>query len=145
MYNFVENIFLGNELYQTIMSPVCCKYNMTHSEMVILLFLANNPQLNTATDIVKNRRLTKSLVSISVRDMEERGLIYGEFEGGNHRTIHLNVCDIAKNIVKEAEDAQNTYFQILSKGFSEEELINFRSYFERTLENIKSYYYKNVV
>ena len=73
MYNFVENIFLGKELYQTILAPVCDKYDMTHTEMVILLFLASNPHLNTATDIVKGRRMTKSLVSMSLRSLQERG------------------------------------------------------------------------
>lgn len=142
MHSFVENIFLGKELYQTILAPVCDKYNMTHTEMVILLFLAKNPRLNTATDIVKSRRLTKSSVSMSVRTLENKGLVAGEFEDGNHRSIHLNICDVAANIIKEAEAAQNAYFAVLSNGFSIEELEKFRSYFERVSDNIKSYYYK---
>lgn len=144
MHNFIENVFLGKELYQTVLTPVCNKYGITHSEMIILLFLANNPQLNTATDIVKNRRLTKSLVSMSVRNLEERGFISGMFEGGNHRSIHLKVCNIANGIIKDAEDAQNNYLEILLKGFNEEELSRFGNYFERISENIKSYYY-NIV
>lgn len=144
MYNFVENIFLGKELYQTILAPVCDKYDMTHTEMVILLFLASNPHLNTATDIVKGRRMTKSSVSMSLRSLQERGMVAGEFEGGNHRSIHLNICEDARKILEEAKAAQETYFSILSDGFSKEEIDNFRSYFERVTNNIKSYYYKNV-
>lgn len=144
MYKFVENIFLGKELYQTILEPVCAKYNMTHTEMVILLFLANNPQLNTATDIVKCRRLTKSSVSMSVRTLQDKGLVAGGFEDGNHRSIHLNICDMASKIVEEAETAQNNYFAVLSNGFSKEDLENFRGYFERVSDNIKLYYYENV-
>jgi len=144
MYNFVENIFLGKELYQTILAPVCDKYDMTHTEMVILLFLASNPHLNTATDIVKGRRMTKSSVSMSLRSLQERGMVAGEFEGGNHRSIHLNICEDARKILEEAKAAQETYFSILSDGFSKEEMDNFRSYFERVTNNIKSYYYKNV-
>lgn len=140
MYNFVENIFLVKELYQTILDPICNKYNMTHTEIVILLFLAKNPQLNTATDIVKGRRLTKSSVSMSVRTLQDKGMITGGFEDGNHRSIHLNVCDVAADVVKEAENAQNTFFSILSNGFSKEELENFRRCFEKVSNNIKSYY-----
>jgi len=144
MYNFVENIFLGKELYQTILAPVCDKYDMTHTEMVILLFLASNPHLNTATDIVKGRRMTKSSVSMSLRSLQERGMVSGEFEDGNHRSIHLNICEDASRILEEANEAQDTYFSILSDGFSKEEIDIFRSYFERVTNNIKSYYYKNV-
>lgn len=144
MNNFVENIFLGRELHQTILAPVCEKHNMTHTEMVILLFLASNPKLNTATDIVKNRRMTKSSVSMSLRNLQDRGLISGEFVDGNHRTIHLSICNTANQIIEEAEAAQNKYFAILSDGFSEEDLEKFRGYFERVSENIKAYYYKTV-
>lgn len=117
---------------------------MTHTEIIILLFLANNPKLNTATDIVRGRRLTKSAVSMSVRTLQDKGLVTGGFQDGNHRSIHLNICDVAANIVKEAEEAQNAYFSILSNGFSKDELEHFSRFFERVSDNIKSYYYKNI-
>lgn len=139
MQNFLENIFLGNELYHTILAPVCGKYNMTHTEMVILLFLAHNPHCDTASDIVRNRRFTKSSVSMAVRNLQERGLVTGEFTGGNRRSIHLSVSDQAHTIVEEAAQTQNTFFSILSDGFSPSELETFNRYFERVSHNIRSY------
>lgn len=143
MNNILEDIFLSKELYQTALNSVCCKYNLTHTEMIVLLFLSNNPQLNTATDIVKGRGLTKSSISMAVRTLQDRGLIFGEFADGNHRSIHLYISDSAKPIVKEGQMAQDAFFSILTEGFSKDEIANFKHYFNRISENIKSYYNKN--
>ena len=89
MYNILENIFLSKELYQSILAPICTKYELTQAEMVTLLFIAANPTLNTATDVVKARRLTKSAVSMAVRSLEEKGYLSGGFVGGNHRSVYL--------------------------------------------------------
>lgn len=39
------------------------------------MFLHNNPQYNTAADIVKVRKSTKSHVSISLKDLEGKGMV----------------------------------------------------------------------
>lgn len=142
MDNFVENIILGKEFHQTILAPVCDKYHMTHTEVVILLFLASNPKLNTATDIVKTRRMTKSLVSMSLKNLQERGLLSGEFVDGNHRTIHLNICSLATPIIEDAKKAQDIYFAVLSEGFSNDDIERFKGYLNKISENIKGYHHR---
>ena len=140
MNNILENIFLSKELYQSILAPVCLKHEMTHAEMITLLFLAGNPELNTATDVVKGRRLTKSAVSMAVRSLHEKGLVSGEFIDGNHRSIHLSVCDKAKTILEESQAAQNSFFNILFEGFSDSEKENLKIYLERVSTNIRTYH-----
>ena len=44
-------------------------------EYDILMFLHNNPQHNTAADIVKIRKSTKSHVSTSLKNLENKGLV----------------------------------------------------------------------
>lgn len=139
MYNLLENVFMSNELYQTILKPVCDKYKMTYTEMVVLLFLANNPEHDTARDIVERRRLTKSSVSVSVRSLQEKGFVLGEFTGGNHRSIHLRLCEPSKEIIKEGKIAQESFLTILTNGFSEEEKGRLKNYFKRVTANIDDY------
>lgn len=143
MHNIFENIFLSRELYQAILTPICIKYEMTHAELITLLFLAGNPELNTATDVVKGRRLTKSAVSMAVRSLEDKGFVTGEFIGGNHRSIHLKLCDKAKNVISEGQKAQNEFYDILTNGFSDVEKENLKNYFQRLSFNIKEYHYSN--
>lgn len=139
MNKLLENIFMSRELYQTILNPVCSKYGITHTEATVLLFLANNPHFDTARDIVERRRLTKSAVSAATRNLQDRGLIKGKFANGNHRSIHLTLCDSAKEIVEEGNRAQNDFFSVLTEGFTEKEKSEFKRYFERVTENISAY------
>lgn len=121
------------------MTPLCEKYGMTHTDMIILLCLASNPQDDTATDIVERRKLTKSAVSMSVRALQEKGLVIGEHMNGNHRSIHLRVCAPANDLIEEGRAAQDKFFDILMDGFTDEEKTRFRSYFERMTANIDAY------
>jgi len=139
MYNLLENIFVSKELYLTILAPVCEKYELSQTDLMIILCLANNPQLDTATDIIKLRKLTKSAVSMSVRTLQDKGLITGEHLNGNHRSIHLRVCDSALPIIEEGRAAQEKYFAILLSDFTDEDKQHFKSYFERITANIHSY------
>lgn len=144
MYNILENIFLSKELYQSILAPICTKYEMTQAEMTTLLFIAANPEHNTATDVVKARRLTKSAVSMAVRSLEDKGYLFGEFLGGNHRSVYLKVCEKANEIVEEGQKAQNTFLSILTEGFTESEIANLKRSQERMLENVKAYRKSNM-
>ena len=50
-------------LYARCIEEVCTAYKLTRMELDILLFLANNPCYDTATDIIEIRYLAKSQVS----------------------------------------------------------------------------------
>ena len=78
MYSILENMFVSKDLYQSVMAPVCEKYDMTQTEMTVLLFLKNNNDVDTATDIVKRRGLAKSSVSAAVRTLTDNGYLTGK-------------------------------------------------------------------
>ena len=67
-----EHIFMGQNLYERTVMPVCRAFGLTYMEFTVLMFLVNNPQYDTAAQIVKIRRLAKSHVSISVKGLQER-------------------------------------------------------------------------
>lgn len=127
------------EVYKNMISPVYEKYKLTYMEFTVLMFLANNPQYNTATQIVRYRHLAKSHVSISIRSLQERGLILGEHKGGNHRTIHLSVSDKARDIIAVGRAAQNKFCEIVFAGFSKEEMEKLQQFTEQVNRNIKEY------
>ena len=55
--------------YELLSGEVCDRYELTQMEYDILMFLHNNPQHNTAADIVKIRKSTKSHVSTSLKNL----------------------------------------------------------------------------
>ncbi len=125
-----------HELYHRYMVKVCVRFSLTSMELAILLFLANNPQYDTAKDVVEKRHLTKSHVSISIRSLEEKGLLRKEFRNGNHRTSHLVLLPDSEAMVAAGREAQNEVFSIMTKGFSKSELELIKSHLQRVYENV---------
>ena len=61
--------------YELLSGEVCDRYGLTQMEYDILMFLHNNPQHNTAAEIVKIRKSTKSHVSTSLKDWKTKDLL----------------------------------------------------------------------
>ncbi len=110
------------KLYEKQMEPVSRSFELTAMELNILLFLANNPEYDTAGSIVERRHLTKSHVSVSVRALEERGLIRKEHRNGDRRTAHLVLMPSASAVIAAGRDAQAVYMAALTSGLTDEEI-----------------------
>lgn len=132
-----DNLFSGQNLYEQTVMPVCRKFGLTYMEFTVLMFLHNNPQYDTAAQIVRIRRLTKSHVSISLKGLQERGLVKGEYFPGNQKTLHLSVTDAAKPVIEAGIAAQMLFGSKLVRGFTAEEVEQFRKLVEKLNDNIK--------
>lgn len=126
-------------LYAKCVGSVCEQHNITRIELDILLFLANNPCYDTATDIVETRYLSKSQVSAAIKHMETCGYLRKEYAKNNRKTAHLCVCDAAAEIVADGQAAQKTFFNIMMRGISQEELDGMKYCMDRIFDNINRY------
>ena len=126
-------------LYSKCVGEICVWHGITRMELDILLFLANNPCFDTATEIVEIRYLSKSQVSSSVKLLESRGYLEKEYGDGNRKTAHLKICDRAAGIIADGRAAQEKFLGILLEGFSEEEKESMRRYNDRILDNLNAY------
>ncbi|MDE6847120.1 MAG: MarR family transcriptional regulator [Lachnospiraceae bacterium] len=126
-------------LYSNCVSNVCRKHDITRIELDILLFLANNPSYDTATDIVEIRYLAKSQVSAAIRHMETCGYLTKEYAEDNRKTAHLHICDSAADIVSDGQNAQRRFFEIMMEGIPQEEIDSMRRCMDRISANINQY------
>lgn len=143
MDNVFESLYTGKELSSLLFAGVCEKYRITPAEMLILLFLANDKTHDTATEIVEKLKIAKSHVSVSVRALAERGYLTGSYREGNHRTVHLELCDSAAEIIAAGRGVQAEFAKVAQEGFSEKELETLRSYMARISANVKNYLKNN--
>lgn len=139
MFRAFENLTSFKNLYIGVMAPVCEKYDLTFMELTVLLFLHNNPNHDTASEIVKLRRLTKSHVSISVRSLIDKGLLLGNRNDNDRRTIHLQITDAAMPAVEAGAVAQRDLAEIMFAGFTQEDLSRMSDMIERITNNVNSY------
>ena len=126
-------------LYSKCVEGVCVKYNITRMELDILLFLANNPCFDTASDIIEVRYLSKSQVSSSIKLLEQCGYIRKEYLKCNRKTAHLRICKGAVDIIHDGQAAQEEFISIMLNGFSWEEIDSINKQNDRILRNINAY------
>ena len=107
--------------YELLSSEVCDRYELTQMEYDILMFLHNNPQHNTAADIVKVRKSTKSHVSTSLKSLENKGLIARSQSEDNKKHITIVLLEKAELIVQEGICAQKQFAHNVLSGLTEEE------------------------
>lgn len=131
-----RKIHLG---YKCIQKQVCKTYGIPETAMDILLFLANNPCYDTATDIVEVRFLAKSQVSAAIKEMESRAYLRREYMPDNRKTAHLRLCDAARPIIADGCKAQERFGAALMDGFSPEEVEQMQRNMERMHKNVEKY------
>lgn len=107
--------------YELLSGRVCDEYGLTQMEYDILMFLHNNPQHNTAAEIVKVRKSTKSHVSISLKNLESKGLVERIQSETNKKHIEIVLLDKAELIVEAGINAQKEFAQDVLSGLTEEE------------------------
>ena len=135
MRSFWDDMAAMRSLYGTQMDAASRACGLARVELEILLFLANNPQYDTATDIVERRCISKAHVSQSVKSLEQRGYLERRYAGDNRRTIHLHLLECAQAAVDAGRKAQACCFAALLDGFSEAEMEQFRCYLTRISDN----------
>ena len=117
----IENIYAGKGLYQQMLSPLGKKYELTDSQLIILLYLADKNPVDTASKLVRCQRLKKSVVSSSIDDLEKRGFIESYYLDGDRRSKHLRVKDEAKVIINEAKKVQDALYALMTDSFTQDE------------------------
>ena len=125
--------------YELLSGEVCDRYELTQMEYDILMFLHNNPQLNTAAEIVKIRKSTKSHVSTSLKKLENRGFVKRIQSEDNKKHIEIFLLDKAEEIVEAGINAQKQFAQNVLKGLTEEEKDMCINVFDKICDNAEEY------
>lgn len=124
--------------YEALTQSVCSQYKLTQMEYDILMFLYNNPQYNTAADIVKVRKSTKSHVSTSLKFLEDKGLVKKKQGEDNKKHIEIMLLDSAQEIVQAGLNVQKEFVKNMFRGLTEEEIVMCKSVFSRICNNAEN-------
>ena len=115
--------------YELLSGEVCDRYGLTQMEYDILMFLHNNPQYNTAAEIVKIRKSTKSHVSTSLKNLESKGLVERIQSKDNKKRIEIALLDQAEIIIEAGLNTQKEFAHNVLRGLTEEETRQVITYF----------------
>lgn len=137
-FNYFDTMARAQKGYRRLLEPICRKWDLTRNELDVLLFLANNPEYDRAVDIVNNRGLSKSHVSLSITNLEKRGLLTREEDPVDRRTVHLKLAESAREITDTGRMAQRRFFTYLHQGVTQEQVDMMVEFARRVSENIKN-------
>lgn len=121
--------------YELLTATVCEKYQLRRMEYDILMFLYNSPQYNTAADIAKVRKSTKSHVSTSLKVLEDRGLIVKKTDEENKKHIEIFISEAADAIINDGLKMQKRFARDMLDGLSKEETAVCKRAFEKICDN----------
>ena len=88
---YIQGLRRLDKAYRSQLQQLVGEYELTPGEMAVLLFLHNNaPELDTASDIVRCRDLSKALVARSVESLRQKGYVTLSRDEHDRRVIHLD-------------------------------------------------------
>lgn len=114
-----------SKLYEKNFSATRKAYGVTQLEIDILAFLRNNPQLDTASDIIRYRLLPKANVSIAVELLIQKGLLVRTPDERDRRRIHLSLLPESEELLAAILERQSVFWETIFDGIPEEEREHF--------------------
>ena len=121
--------------YAQLTKFICEKFSLTQMEYDILMFLHNHPQFNTAADIVRIRKATKSHVSTTLKTLEDNGLVRKIQSPDNKKRIEIELLEPAKKVIQEGLNVKTEFVNNLFQGLTEEEMRMWQSIFVKVCNN----------
>ncbi len=110
------------EAYTAVMRPLTEELNMARPAVDILLFLANNPGLDTARDICTYRHMKPSIVSFHVDNLVREGYLERQEMPRDRRKCRLVCTQRAQPVIDRGRAAQESFSRQLTEGLTEAEL-----------------------
>lgn len=102
--------------YEKALSPLSKEIEMSHTALSILLFIANNPEFATASDICEMRGLKRPAVSANVEHLVQEGYVERQAVPGDRRKDALVCTEKAQPIIEAGRKRQAHFVNAVLEG-----------------------------
>lgn len=106
--------------YSAVCKPLCRQLELPQTAFDILMFLGNNPDYKTASEIVEIRHIKANLVSVNVDRLVREGYLTRRGVEGDRRKTELLCTKKAQPIIARGRQLQNAFSERLFAGMDEE-------------------------
>lgn len=127
-YPILSYINHYRQFHSLVYEEIAEELGLAQLEIDILLFLKNNPECNTARDIVNLRGFAKSNVSTAVDSLQKKGYLSVYTDPDNRRIRRLALERSKDGTLDRLLQIQKDSFSCLLKGISEEEFRQAQSF-----------------
>ena len=126
----------GEAVYRAYCQPVCKTYGLSPTAFDVMMFLANNPECNTARDICRIRGIKSGIASVTVEQLIGRGYLTRETDGKDRRMQRLYSTEEATPLVQAGQEAQRRFEEAIRQGLTDGELETYAALTQKLLEHI---------
>lgn len=106
--------------YSAVCKPLCRQLELPQTAFDILMFLGNNPDYKTASEIVEIRHIKANLVSVNVDRLVREGYLTRRGVEGDRWKTELLCTEKAQPIIARGRQLQNAFSERLFAGMDEE-------------------------
>lgn len=106
--------------YSAVCKPLCRQLELPQTAFDILMFLGNNPDYKTASEIVEIRHIKANLVSVNVDRLVREGYLTRRGVAGDRRKTELLCTEKAQPIIARGRQLQNAFSERLFAGMDKE-------------------------
>lgn len=106
--------------YSAVCKPLCRQLELPQTAFDILMFLGNNPDYKTASEIVEIRHIKANLVSVNVDRLVREGYLTRRGVEGDRRKTELLCTEKAQPIIARGRQLRNAFSERLFAGMDEE-------------------------
>ena len=106
--------------YSAVCKPLCRQLELPQTAFDILMFLGNNPDYKTASEIGEIRHIKANLVSVIVDRLVREGDLTRRGVEGDRRKTELLCTEKAQPIIARGRQLQNAFSERLFAGMDEE-------------------------
>ena len=126
------------EAYHAVLQPICKDAGLPPMAVDILMFIANNPDSNTAGDICRCRGLKTGIVSVHIDRLVNEGLLLRQAVPGDRRKTQLVCTEKADSIIETGRELQKSFAQKLLAGMSDADIEVFHNCLTNLSNNIEN-------
>lgn len=138
-YPILSYISHHRQFYSLIYEEVASELKLTQLEIDILLFLINNPEYNTARDIVNLRGFAKSNVSTAIEALQRQEYLTVLADPDNRRIRRLTLRPQKQAVFDRLITLQRDSFSRMLQGFTPDEIEQLHRFMGRMDQNMLQY------
>lgn len=125
-----------DKVYRKLCAQAVAEYDFTPNEIVVLMFLSNNPGYDSASDIAHFRNISKGLVAKSVEHLCETGYLKTGKDKKDRRLVHLFLTEKSGEIVARLKACRQEFAKELYAGVAKEDMAAMARVTEKMNQNL---------
>ena len=124
------------EAYSNYLSKIIDDGSFSPNEINILVFLYNNPSINTSKKLTVTLGVSKGLISRSVDTLISKGLLIKEKDLEDGRNAHLKLSKKAEPLILQMQASKDRFAKRLIENLDPEEFAIYQKVQNQINENL---------